>query len=93
MKLNRVRLVGCGHRRSSYRNMEGYSDPTAGCAINGSKNIYAAPTRRAMGEKEKVVTRRLPPVSEMDAFLEAYTRKMNGKGRKMALSENVPSLR
>ena len=69
MKLRRVRLIGCGHRRINYANHEGYSDPTAGCALSGSRDIYAAPVIREPGEKERVVRRRLPSISEMDDYL------------------------
>lgn len=79
MKLRRVKLVGCGHRSNGYFNHEGYSDPTAGCALAGSTDIYAAPLVRRAGEREKIVYEQVPPVSEMDAFLTARNRKKHRK--------------
>ena len=71
MKTRRVTLVGCGHHKNKYLNHEGYPDPTAGCAISGSKNIYGARADKRPGEKERTVYRKILPVSEMDAVLAA----------------------
>jgi len=62
-------MGGHGLRRDNFYNPEGYADPTAGCAINGNCEIYAAPLRRRPGEKEKVIDVQLPEVSELVAFL------------------------
>lgn len=71
MKRRRVTLVGCASRRDRYYNAEGYIDPTAGCAIEGSDNIYAAPIIRKPGEKEKTCRKQIHPVSEMEKDLAA----------------------
>ena len=68
MKLKSVRLVGCGYRPKRYVNSEGYSDPTAGCAMGGGE-IYGAPLLLRPGEKEKVIVREVPPVSQMEEYL------------------------
>ena len=66
MKSRRVTLVGCGRGRDRYYNSEGYSDPTAGCAIEGCHSFYGSPVHRKPGEKERIVRRKVHPVSEMD---------------------------
>jgi len=71
MKSRRVTLVGCGRGKKRYYNAEGYSDPTAGCAMEGSCSVYVAPLTRRPGEKEKIIRRRIHPVSEMGKDLAA----------------------
>lgn len=66
---NWVHFEGHGVRRDNYYNPEGYADPTAGCAINGNCEIYAAPLVKKPGEKKKVLNVELPPVSELVEFL------------------------
>ena len=51
---NWVHFEGHGVRKDNFYNPEGYADPTAGCAINGNCEIYAAPLVRKPGEKEKI---------------------------------------
>ena len=65
MKRERRLLVGCGHRSNHFYNHEGYSDPTAGYALEGCDDIYGAPIRREDVRDEEVVIIRIPPVSEM----------------------------
>ena len=69
MKRKRVTLVGCASHKDKYYNAEGYIDPTAGCAIEGSDNIYAAPVIRKPGERGKVIRKTIHPVSEMEKDL------------------------
>ena len=64
-------MVGCASHRDKYYNAEGYIDPTAGCAIEGSDIIYAAPVIKKPGEHEKVIRRKIHPVSEMERDLAA----------------------
>ena len=71
MKIRRVMLVGCARGKNSYCNAKGYSDPTAGSAMAGSRSIYAAPLTRRPGEKERIIRRKIHPVSEMEKDLAA----------------------
>jgi len=66
MKTRRVTLVGCGRSRERYYNAEGYADPTAGSAMAGSRSFYGSPVRRKPGERERVIRRKVHPVSRMD---------------------------
>ena len=67
----KAHFEGHGVRTDCFYNPEGYADPTAGSAINGNCEIYAAPLVWKPGEKEKVMNVELRPVSELVAFITA----------------------
>ena len=71
VKFRSVRPVGSGYQSTEYRNHEGYPDPTAGGALAGYQNVNRSSGRQRTRKKEKIIKRRIRPVSEMAMDLAA----------------------
>ena len=80
MRIKKARPVGSGYRCSSFRNQEGYPDPTASCAIAGLQKTRSPETEVKPAYKEKTVHGKIHPISQMARDLSALGKQGHREG-------------